>query len=243
VIDPSAILAEKVGIFRLRLGVTFAGRTINMPIFSEGRVVLGSLAALTFWLFIGLPLLKARDQMDLGTVPQWLTFISQLLTFVGVVVGFYITARQLQHNRHVREMENLISVSDSTIAHDARFLERPLSLKAVELLEGLNMPDSESDAKTYWAFRGVHLSHLELICRVWQLDGAPECGKAMSAKLDGWERFAREIVTKKLRASAREVKNGGTAPADLAASDLWFGLHTYECFPTKFVQWLDGLDQ
>lgn len=214
-----------------------------MLTFSEERIVLGGLAAFTFWLLVGLPLLEARDQMEFGTVPQWLTFIAQSLTFIGVVIGFCITARQLQHNRQVRETENLINVSDSTIAHDAHFLAQPSSLKAIELLEGLHVPSSKPDAETYWAFRGVHLSHLELICRVWQLDGGPERGKSMKVRSDGWERFAREIVTKKLRASAQAVKNGGTAPADLAASDLWLGLQTYETFPTKFVQWLDGLDQ
>jgi hypothetical protein len=205
-----------------------------MPIFSEGRLVLGGLAAFTFWLFVGLPLLEARDQMDLGTVPQW-------LTFVGVVIGFCFTAGQLRHNQHVRETENFLKISDSTTAHNVRFPGQSEALKAVQMLEGLNVPASGSD--TYWATREVHLSHINLVWRVWELAGQPGRGEAINSRFDGWERFAREIITKKLRSSAQAVDNGASAPADLAGSDLWSGLQRYEAYPTKFVQWLDGLDR
>src|SRR6516165_4436575 len=55
----------------------------------------------------------------------------------------------------------------------------------------------------------------------------------MNSRFDGWERFVPEITTKKLRARASAVTNGGTAPEDLAGNDLWFGLRTYEAHPTK----------
>jgi hypothetical protein len=212
-----------------------------MPILSEGRIVLGSLAAFTFWLFVGLPLLKARDQMDFGTVPQWLTFIAQGLTFAGVVVGFCFTARQLRHYQRVRETENVISISDSTVAHNTRFPGQREALNAVQMIEGLNIPASGSD--TYWATREVHLSHINLVWRVWELAGRPGRGETINPRQDGWERFAREIITKKLRGAAQAVNDGGTAAADLAGSDLWSGLQRYEAYLSKFVRWLDGLDR
>jgi hypothetical protein len=208
-----------------------------MPIFSEGRIVLGSLAAVAFWLFVGLPLLEARDQMNCDTVPQWLGTLPQWLIFAGVVVAYF----QLRHYEHVRETENFLSVSDSTIAHNARFLEGSEARKVVEMLEGLNVPASEPASKTYWATRGVHFSHMHLVWRVWELAGQPGRGQPMEGRYDGWERFAREIIAKKLRGSDQAVESGGTKPEDLAASDLWRSLHSYEAFPTKFVEWLDGL--
>ena len=84
---------------------------------------------------------------------------------------------------------------------------------------------------------------MHLVWRVWELADQPGRGETMNSRFDGWERFAREIITKKLRNSAQAVKNGGTDAADLAASDLWCGLRSYEAFPTKFVEWLDGLDR
>jgi hypothetical protein len=149
----------------------------------------------------------------------------------------------LRHNQSVRETENILSVLDSTIAHNAHFREKAPALKAIQMLEGLNVPVSEPDAGTYWATRGVLASHINLIWRVWELAKRPGRGEAISPRYDGWERFAREIVAKKLRSSARAVKNGGRSPEDLAASDIWSGLSTYEVVPTKFVQWLDGLDE
>jgi len=149
------------------------------------------------------------------------------------MVGFRVTYLQLRHNQ-------LVSVSDSTIAHNADFLKQPEALKAIQMLEGLKVPASGFEA--YWATRGVHLSHANLVWRVWELAGRPGRGETMNSRFDGWERFAREIITKKLRASVQAVESGGTKPEDLAASDLWSALRSYEAFPTKFVDWLEGLD-
>jgi hypothetical protein len=177
----------------------------------------------------------AACQIDLGTLPQW-------LTFVGVVIGFVLTYLQLRHIQSIRQTENIFRICNS------HFLEKPPARTAVQMLEGLNVPVSEPDAATYWAARGVHLSHINLIWRIWELAGRPERGEAISPRYDGWERFAREIVTKKLRGAARaanrsRVKIDEISPEDLAASDIWSGLSTYEVVPTKFVQWLDALDE
>jgi hypothetical protein len=178
--------------------------------------------------------------MDWGSVPQW-------LTFVGVAVGFIFTYLQLRRNQSLRQTENILRVSDRMIAYNAHFLEKLPLRNAVQMLEGLNVPTSKSEAATYWAARGVHLGHMNLIWRIWELAGRPGRGKALSPRYDGWERFAREMVTKKLRGAARavnlsRVKNDAISPENLAGSDVWSALSTYEVVPTKFVQWLDGLD-
>ena len=187
-------------------------------------------------------ILRSAGQYDWGTIPQWLAFASSFLTFIAVVVGFLFTRRQLKHNQFVRETENILSVSDSTIVHNAHFGEKALALKAIEMLEGLNVPANEPDAAMYFATRAVLMSHLNLIWRVWELAKRPGRGEAIDPRYDGWERFAREIVMKKLRGAVMAVKNGGTSPDDLAASDIWSGLSKYEIVPTKFVKWLDGLE-
>lgn len=174
-------------------------------------------------------------RIDWGTVPQWLTFF----TIAG---GLVFTHLQLRHNRYVRETENILSVSDSTITHNSLFLGRPEAQEAIKSLEGLNTPDSADDAKTYWAVRWIHLSHINLIWRAWELAGRPGPGETIRFRYDGWERFAREIVTKKLKESVRLVQDGAPSPADFAESDLWLGLNTYEIVPIKFVKWLDSLD-
>lgn len=177
--------------------------------------------------------------LDLGTIPQWLTFFAAFLTFIGVVIGFTFTFRQLRHNQHVRQTENILSVSGSTIDHNTSSLEHPEALAVIQKLEGLNVP--AAGFKPYWTARGVHLSHINLACRVWELAGQPGHGEPMNSRFDGWERFSREVIAKKLRGCALAVRAGGTDPADLAGSDLWLGLHTYEVYPTKFTDWLDGL--
>lgn len=171
-------------------------------------------------------------QINWGTVPQW-------LTAVAVFVGLWYTARQLRHYRSVREIENILSISDSTIAHNATFLASPNSLRTIQILEKLNVPTSSDEADMYWAARHVHINHLNLAWRVWELAG--RCGKTMSSKYDGWERFARDIIAKKLIASHRAVENGVSSPEDLAASDLWSGLNTYESTPSEFVKWLSSI--
>jgi hypothetical protein len=102
--------------------------------------------------------------------------------------------------------------------------------------------DEKTEAEKYWGVRGVHLSHLNMVWCVWELGGRPTSGKSIDPRFDGWEIFAREILVKKLRASAAAVKNGGKSVHDLAASDLWHGLSTYESVPRKFVDWLNDLD-
>ena len=134
------------------------------------------------------------------------------------------------------------------IAYHAQFLEKVPARNAVQMLEGLNVPASKSDAATYWATRGVHLSHINLIWRIWELAGRPGRGEAISPRYDGWERFAREMITKKLRGAARAVnlsriKNDAISAEDFAGSDIWSALSTYEVVPTRFVKWLDGLDE
>ena len=89
----------------------------------------------------------------------------------------------------------------------------------------------------------MHLGHINLVWRVWELFGRPEHGVRLDDRFDGWERFAREIIMKKLRGSATAVKNGEKSAEHLAASDIWHGLNTYECTPIKFVRWLDNLDK
>jgi hypothetical protein len=185
--------------------------------------------------------LRAVCRIDWGSVPQW-------LTFVGVAVGFIFTYLQLRRNQSLRQTENILRVSDRMVAYNAHFLEKLPLRNAVQTLEGLNVPASKSEATAYWAARGVHLSDINLIWRIWELAGRPGRGKAISPRYDGWERFAREMVTKKLRGAARavnlsRVKNDAISAEDLAGSDVWSSLSTYEVLPTKFVQWLDGLDE
>lgn len=185
--------------------------------------------------------LRAGCGVDWGSVPQW-------LTFVGVAVGFIFTYLELRRSQSLRQTENIIRASDNMIAYHAQFLEKVPVRNAVQRLEGLNVPASKSDAATYWATRGVHLSNINLIWRIWELAGRPGRGKAISPRYDGWERFAREMVTKKLRGAARavnlsRVKNDAVSAEDFAGSDVWSALSTYEVVPTRFVQWLDGLDE
>jgi hypothetical protein len=170
--------------------------------------------------------------MDLGTIPQW-------LTFAAAVVGFRFTARQLKHNQSVRETESVLSILNSTIAHNT---SQAPALAAIQKLENLNVPNSESEAKRYWAMRDLHLSHINLIWHVWELAERPGPGERINERYDGWERFACKIIKNNLLASVEAVQSGGTAPEDLAASDLWFGMRTYEVFPTRFADWLVGLD-
>lgn len=181
---------------------------------TEDCVVLGGLAAFACWLFAGLPLLERWDQMKwaewMGNIPQWLTFLT-------AGAGFYFAYRQLENavsqlrdQRVVRETENFLAIAESSIAHNAEFLKEDLRKNAIQMLEGLNVPPDASGE--YWHFRVVHLGHVNMVLRAWELGGRPASGDRMNERFDGWERFAREIVMKKLRASQMAVETAQDLP-------------------------------
>jgi hypothetical protein len=63
----------------------------------------------------------------------------------------------------------------------------------------------------------------------------------IAARYSGWERFARVMIAKKLRAATATVNSGHGTPIDKAGSDIWSALDAYEIFPPKFIEWLNGL--
>jgi hypothetical protein len=89
--------------------------------------------------------------------------------------------------------------------------------------------------------RSIHLSHINLVWRVWELSGRPGRGEDLDARSDGWQRFAAKVIVMHLRDSADAVASGNAEPEKLAGNDLWVGLKSYEVVPTKFVEWLDSL--
>ena len=173
-------------------------------------------------------------QLDWGNVPQWGTL------FVAMTVAVF-AFKELRHNRVVRLSENIINISSSTNDHNKRFVGDRLALKVVGQLEGLSVPKDSRGAKLYWTVRGIHLSHINLIWRVWELADRPTKGTHLNPNFNGWERFAREMLVKKLCESFEAVRNRNKSPTVLAESDLWFGLKTYEVVPTDFFEWLSGL--
>ena len=167
--------------------------------------------------------------------------IAQFATAAALGWGLFHTASQVRLYRRAREAEDRTRISERTINHNKLVLDDKRARSAVAYLEGLNAPTDEAEADIYWAFRGVHLSHLNLIWQVWELAGTPGEGEKLNPGYEGWQRFAREIVAKKLRAAAHVTGEDANKLENKAGADLWNGMSKYEAVPPKFFLWLKSL--
>ncbi len=156
-------------------------------------------------------------------------------------LGFFLTIMQLSLNRRSRDTEDRISISQSNLDHNTLILKDKRARSVVASLEGLNVPKDKDEEDSYWTYRGVHLSHINLIWRVWELGGQPKRGKDLYRYYNGWQRFAQKIVAKKLKAAADAVASGEKEPQHLAGADIWKGLSDYESIPVKLTDWLGWL--
>jgi len=167
--------------------------------------------------------------------------VAQFVTAGVLFLGLIYTALQVRLLRRTRDTEDRITISQRTIDHNSLVLKDDGTRAAVALLENLHVPNDKPDSDLYWAVRGVHLSHINLIWQVWQLAGSPGAGEDLKNGNEGWQRFAREIVANKLRAAHKDRDSESATPADKAGGDLWEGLSKYEVVPPRFVAWLDSL--
>jgi hypothetical protein len=167
--------------------------------------------------------------------------IAQLVTAAALAGGLIYTAIQVSLRRRERNDENRTTISERTINHNKLILDDKRVRSVVASLEGLNVPADEAGADLYWAFRGVHLSHLNLIWQVWEIAGTPGKGKNLKLGYEGWQRFAQEIVAKKLRAAALAIGADKNKPENKAGADLWNGMSKYETAPPKLFLWLQWL--
>ena len=167
--------------------------------------------------------------------------IAQFCTAGVLAVGLVYTIKQVTHLKRVHNDENRITISERTIHHNKSFRREPLARLVVASLLGLNAPIDEKEAALYWAFREVHQSHVNLIWQVWELAGTPGKGENLKPGYEGWQRFAREIVAKKLRAAALAVGEDKNKPENKAGADWWKGLSEYEVTPPRLFEWLQWL--
>ncbi len=171
------------------------------------------------------------------------TAIAVLLNAIVFAVGFSLALKEFRLNRRSRDAEDRISISQNTFSHNELVVKDKLARSVVATLEGLNVPQDDEDELIYWKYRAVHLSHINLIWRVWDLGGRPGAGKGFEKDLDfdGWQRFAQKIVARKLKAAADAVNSGSSTPELLAGADVWKGLAEYESPPKKLADWLRWL--
>lgn len=167
--------------------------------------------------------------------------IAQFVTAAVLAGGLIYTAIQVRLHRRAREDENRTTISERTVNHNKLVLDDKHARSAVASLEDLNVPTDDAQADLYWAFRGVHLSHLNLIWQVWELAGTPGKGENLNPGYEGWQRFAREIVAKKLLAAVLATGAGEDKPENRAGANLWNGMSKYEAIPPKLFLWLQWL--
>jgi hypothetical protein len=167
--------------------------------------------------------------------------LAQFATACVLFVGLIYTTRQLRLARRTRDAEDRNKISQRIDDHNALILDDERARSTVVCLEGLNIPTNEAEAHIYWTFRGVHLRHHNLIWSVWELAGTPGPKKELNPGYEGWQRFDREAVAKKLRATALANGKEANKPENKAGADLWNGMSKYEAVPTKFFLWLQWL--
>lgn len=147
-------------------------------------------------------------------------------------MGTLLVAWQLKQANEHKEMDNFVAIIERTSDHNWQLINNAGALPFIEKSEGLFVYGKEEFRKEYWAARAVHLSHLNLLWQVWELEGRPT---QLSEHNAGWTRFAQKIVGQMSKA---EAPPKGT-PSEWASYDIWSGLHSYEVHPPEFVAWLE----
>jgi hypothetical protein len=118
------------------------------------------------------------------------------------------------------------------------------------LLEGLNVPTNEDQANEYWTYRGVHLSHINLVWQVWEIGRIHGKGRKLEQCYAGWERFAKKIIATPLYNASLATGTDAEKPEIKAGADLWKGMSSidirngmsnYEAVHPKFFDWLKSL--
>lgn len=149
-------------------------------------------------------------------------------------IGTLLVAWQLKQANEHKEMDNFVAIIERTSEHNWQIVNDDSALQFVERAEDLSVRGKDKKTRDeYWAARAVHLSHLNLLWQVWELEGRP---KYLSDHNAGWTRFAQKIV---VQMSNAEAPPKGT-PSDWAAYDIWKGLHSYEVHPPEFIAWLEA---
>lgn len=149
-------------------------------------------------------------------------------------MGTLLVAWQLRQANQHKEMDNFVAIIERTSEHNWQIINNEKALPLIEKSEDLFVRDKgKDDREAYWAARALHLSHLNLLWQVWELEGRPP---QLSEHNAGWTRFAQKIVGQMAKA---EAPPKGSA-SDWAAYDLWNGLHSYEVHPPEFVAWLEA---
>ena len=161
---------------------------------------------------------------------------ASLLAFALVFTFFQL--RRAQKDRH---HANVAAINERVMSHNALILADPDKCALVAAVEGLKVPEGQASA--YWAARAVHLGHVNLLSQVWELSGRPKPGRHLLKEFGGWETFARDIVARSMAEASAKVAGQATAAtaAELAASDLWTGISTYEVTGQAFNSWLCSL--
>lgn len=150
---------------------------------------------------------------------------------IVLIIGTLLVAWQLKQANEHKQMDNFVAIIERTAEHNWHILENEEMRKVVEESENLSFLQEPKLRERYWAARAVHLSHINLLWHVWELEGRPS---ELSEHQAGWTRFAEVIVSQMSRAEAHP--NG--TPSSWAAHDLWKGLQEYEVHPPEFVAWL-----
>ena len=182
---------------------------------------------------------------ELDIVPTVCTIdwraVAQFVTALVLAFGIYFAWKQLCISKLARDAEARISIAQRTIQHNDLIMNNLKARDAIAALEGLSIMENDEQKELYWAYRLVHLSHVNLIWQVWELGGRPLKGKNLNLHFDGWQRFAKEIVAKKLQAAFFCTELEAEKPENRAGADIWSGMDTYEVIPEQFVVWFKEL--
>jgi hypothetical protein len=148
---------------------------------------------------------------------------------------------QLQRAKLDRLHANLAAINERVFTHNAIVLANPARCAAVAEMQKLRVPAGQDSL--YWAYRAVHLGHIHILSQVWELSGRPTPGSRLPSEFAGWQAFARDIVAKSLAEADARVAEGGTSPSpeDLAGSDLWRAIATFDVTGKHFNAWLRRL--
>lgn len=173
--------------------------------------------------------------VDMSTVKRRAVAVAKHVEVGMVILGTFLVAWQLKQANEHREMENSTAIIERTQEHNWSIVDNELRRSVVEVSERLYVAGQSKEIKNeYWAARAVHLSHLNLLWHVWELEGRPS---ELSEHHAGWTRFAKAIMVQISQAPAPPRGS----PAEWAAYDLWKGLKSYEVYPPEFVEWLERL--
>lgn len=193
----------------------------NLPICIGAFVLLAGLV-LSIWLAWRV----LSHHLDVNEASAY----GELLLVAVLSVEGVVAVAGFAHADEDRRRENMVAVIEQIAEHNREIARNPNYRAVVGRLLGHVLPTTAAAIDEYWASRLLHLSHINLLWQVWELNGG-----SYIAEHAGWRRFAAHL--------AKHLTSGDASsaiPEEQARHDLWKELDN-GIWPDVFVHWLKGL--